>query len=201
MRIARLAICLLAGIFVAVAQTDRGSITGTVSDPTGAVVANAAIAAKNVATGQTYTATSTQTGNYTLAQLPTGAYEVTVTVQGFKKFTRQGLELAPTQTMRIDISLEVGSNAETVTVTAEATLLKTENGELASNVTGDRLNNLPLLGIGPNGASAAGIRNPWALAQLVPGAKFSIAQGTGFIAGIPTMVVNGAPAQTASYRV
>jgi hypothetical protein len=109
------------------AQTDRGTITGTISDPTGAVVANAAIEAKNIATGQTYTVTSTQTGNYTLPQLPAGSYEVLVTVQGFKKFTRQGLALSPTQVMRIDVGLEVGSSAESVTITAEATLMKTES--------------------------------------------------------------------------
>jgi hypothetical protein len=198
MRIARLAICLLAGTFVAAAQTDRGSITGTVSDPTGAVVANAAIAAKNVATGQTYTATSTQTGNYTLAQLPTGAYEVTVTVQGFKKFTRQGLELAPTQVMRIDIGLEVGSSAESVTITAEATLMKTESGEVSQTVTGDRINNLPLLSIGEQQASAAGVRNPWALATLVPGIQYVVG---GFFGGTPNIVANGAAANTASYRI
>ena len=76
MRTARLAICLLAVVFIAVAQTDRGSITGTIADPTGAVIANAAVEAKNVATGATYAATSTQTGNYTLPQLPAGSYEV-----------------------------------------------------------------------------------------------------------------------------
>jgi hypothetical protein len=195
MRIATLAIGLLAAFSVAVAQTDRGNITGTISDPAGAVVANAAIQAKNVATAQIYPGTSTATGNFTIVNLPPGNYELTTTVQGFKKYTRQGLTLAPTQTIRIDIGLEVGSNAETVTVSAEVTLLKTESGELATNVTSDRLNNLPLLGVGAQGASAAGIRNPWALAQLVPGAQFAIA------GGIPTMTVNGAPSTTSSYRV
>jgi len=198
MRVARLAICLLAVTFLAVAQTDRGSITGTISDPTGAVVANAAIEAKNVATGATYTATSTQTGNYTLPQLPAGSYEITVTVQGFKKFTRQGLALAPTQVMRIDIGLEVGSSAESVTITAEATLMKTESGEVSQTVTGDRINNLPLLSIGEQQASAAGVRNPWALATLVPGIQYVVG---GFFGGTPNIVANGAAANTASYRI
>ena len=109
MRIARLAVSLLVGAFMAVAQTDRGTLTGTIVDPTGAVVANASIQARNVATDQVYAATSTQTGNYTLVQLPPGSYELTVNVQGFKKYARQGLTLAPTQTLRLDISLEVGS--------------------------------------------------------------------------------------------
>ena len=193
------AIFLFAGL--AFAQTDRGSITGTVSDPAGAVVANASIASRNTATDQVFIATSTETGNYTVAQLPPGSYELTVDVQGFKKYIRQGLTLAPTQVMRIDVALEVGSNTESVTVTAEATLLKTEGGEVAQTVTSNTLNNLPLLGIGPNGASAAGIRNPWAMAQLIPGAQFSIGQGTGFAAGLPTLIVNGAPNNSASYRI
>ncbi len=195
---ARLAICFLAVVFTAVAQTDRGSITGTIADPTGAIVANAAVEAKNVATGATYEATSTQTGNYTLPQLPAGAYEVTVTVQGFKKFSRQGLTLAPTQVMRIDVTLEVGSSAETVTVTAEATLMKTESGEVSQTVTGDRINNLPLLSIGEQSASAAGVRNPWALSNLVPGIQYVVG---GAFGGTPNIVANGAAANTASYRI
>jgi len=198
MRLAKLAICLFVVAFIAVAQTDRGSITGTISDATGAVVANASVEAKNVATGQTYSATSTQTGNYTLPQLPAGAYEVLVDVQGFKKYTRQGLSLAPTQVMRIDVALEVGSSAETVTVTAEATLMKTESSEVSSTVTGDRINNLPLLSIGEQQASAAGVRNPWALATLVPGIQYTIG---GFFGGTPNIVANGAAANTASYRI
>jgi hypothetical protein len=162
------------------------------------VVANAAIEAKNIANGQTYTATSTQTGNYTLAQLPAGSYEVIVSVQGFKKFTRQGLSLAPTQVMRVDVGLEVGSSTESVTITAEATLMKTESGEVSQTVTGDRINNLPLLSIGETQASAAGVRNPWALANLVPGIQYTVG---GFFGGTPNIVANGAAANTASYRI
>ena len=198
MRLFKLAILVFAMTFVGIAQTDRGSITGTISDATGAVVANAAVQAKNVATGQTYTATSTQTGNYTLPQLPAGSYEVIVEVQGFKKYTRQGLALAPTQVMRIDVPLEVGTSAEAVTVTAEATLMKTESSEVSSTVTGDRINNLPLLSIGEQQASAAGVRNPWALATLVPGIQYVVG---GAFGGTPNIVANGAAANTASYRI
>ena len=58
------------------AQTDRGTITGTIADPAGAVVSNAKIEAKNVATSAVYEVASTDTGNYTLAQLPAGTYEI-----------------------------------------------------------------------------------------------------------------------------
>src|SRR5438105_3260723 len=110
---------LLACSGILLAQTDRGTITGTISDPAGAVVANAPVEAKNTATGQTYPAVSSSTGNYTLPQLPAGPYEIVVNVTGFKRYQRQGLSLAPTQTMRIDVALEVGSSSESVTVTAE----------------------------------------------------------------------------------
>src|SRR5678815_5051536 len=132
---------------VAFGQTDRGAITGTISDPTGAILANAEVEARNAGTGQIYPTTSTATGNYTLAQLPAGAYELSITAPGFKRYNRPGLDLAPTQTLRIDVTMEVGASTESITVTSEATLLKTESGEVAQNVTVSQLNQLPILGV------------------------------------------------------
>src|SRR3974377_1660559 len=80
--IAALSVCA-AALF---AQSDRGTITGTVSDPAGAVVANAAIEARNIETGAVYPVSASGTGNYTIVQLPAGTYEVTVTMPGFKKY-------------------------------------------------------------------------------------------------------------------
>ena len=82
-----------ATLAVAVAQTDRGTITGTILDPSGAVITSASIEAKNVANGQVYTGASTQTGNYTLGQLPPGSYELNVNVQGFKRYIRTGRQI------------------------------------------------------------------------------------------------------------
>lgn len=109
MRSLRLALCVLALAFAAWAQGDRGTITGTVSDPAGAVVANAAIEARATETGTVYQTASTATGNYTVGQLPAGFYEVSVTVPGFKKYVRQGLAAQLAQTLRIDVVLEVGA--------------------------------------------------------------------------------------------
>src|SRR5258708_6107573 len=106
------------------AQSDRATITGTISDPAGAVVANAPIVARNLDTGADYQAASTNTGNYTLSELPVGRYEVSVSVPGFKRYLRQGLTLQAAQTYRIDVMLEVGANSESVTVTEAAPLLK-----------------------------------------------------------------------------
>ena len=97
-------------------QSDRGTITGTVSDPSGAVVAAAPVEVRNVETGAVYEAATSSTGNYTLAQLPTGTYELTVTVPAFKKFIRTNLLLPVAQTLRVDVTLEVGAATESVTV-------------------------------------------------------------------------------------
>ena len=77
--------CVLLAASAAFAQSDRGTITGTISDQTGAVVAGAPIEVKNVETGALFQAASSATGNYTLAQLPVGTYELTVGVPGFAR--------------------------------------------------------------------------------------------------------------------
>src|SRR5437773_2324292 len=158
-------LALASGVF---GQSDRGTITGTVSDAAGAVVANAPIQGKNVDTGVAYSAATSSTGNYTLVQLPAGTYELSVAVPGFKKYTRSGLTVQVAQTIRIDVSLEVGSAAESVTVTAEASLLKTESGELSHNVNVRQLDELPILGTGA-AAGTSGIRNPNAVTLVIPG--------------------------------
>src|SRR5665213_2434940 len=166
------------------AQGDRGTITGTVSDPAGAVVPNAPVKARHTETGTTYDAATSSTGNYTLSQLPAGTYSVTVAVPGFKTAVRQGLTVEVAQTLRIDFALEVGSTQESVTVTAEAPLLKTESGELSHNVTVETLDTLPILGIGAAAAGSSGIRNPTEVAVLIPGT---------FVQANSNIRVNGAP--------
>src|ERR1700733_11124365 len=94
MRLVAAILCGLAFVPVGFAQSDRSTITGTIADQTGAVVANAPVEARNLATGLVYKAASTATGNYTIGELPVGTYEVTVTVSGFKKYVRSGLDLA-----------------------------------------------------------------------------------------------------------
>ncbi|MCU1340053.1 MAG: hypothetical protein JWO19_5634 [Bryobacterales bacterium] len=184
MRLRGLAISFCAIAFALLGQSDRGSITGVVADPAGAVVANATIEARNVDTGGVYQAASTATGNYTLSELPTGAYELTVTVPGFKKFVRQGLALQVRQTLRIDAALEVGAASDSVTVTEAAPLLKTESGELSHNVASQRLDDLPVGGIGA-------IRNIMTATQLLPGTVYS-----------PGSVrVNGAPTNSNGTRI
>ena len=175
-------------VSTSIAQTGLGTITGIVTDPSGAVVANAPVEVKNTGTGGCRS-TTTDTGNYSVQQLPIGNYDVTVTVQGFKGFNRRGLTLSAAQVMRIDIPLEVGASSESVTVTGEATLLKTENGQLVHNVTINQLDNLPILNVnggGVAGNGTSGFRDPFALLLLIPGAAYASS----------SFSVNGAPTNT-----
>ena len=115
-----LAVCSVA----AFGQTAAGTITGTVSDPAGAVVANAPLELKNSETGTVFQANSSSTGNYTFGQLPAATYQLTVSVPGFKVHVRQNLGVQAAQTIRVDVVLEVGTNTESVTVSAQASMLR-----------------------------------------------------------------------------
>ena len=166
MRFSAVAASLLLMSGAALAQTG-GTITGTVADPAGAVVAGASIEARNTETNARYPVATSATGNYTLSALPPGTYELDITSAGFKKFVRQGLVVQNAQTIRVDAALEVGQAAESVTVTSEATLLKTESGELSQTVATQTMDQLPLLQVG---ADNSGVRNPYASSFMLPGA-------------------------------
>src|SRR5262249_33812829 len=147
--------------FAAFAQTDRGTITGAVSDATGAVIPGVAIEAKNAQTGATYQAGSSETGNYTLAQLPAGTYELSATLPGFKRFVRGGIIVSVATVLRVDISLEVGAAGDSITVEAASPLLKTESGEVSHNITSEQADSLPVLTLsGAVGTTLGNVRNP-----------------------------------------
>ena len=117
-------IALIAGLLLTASigfgQTSLATVTGTITDATGAVVANAPVTLKNLENGQVYAAASSETGNFTVSQLPIGDYSLTVTVAGFKTYSHTKFHLAAEQTMREDIALQVGQNTESVTVRAES---------------------------------------------------------------------------------
>src|SRR5215475_13403340 len=112
------------------AQSNQGTITGTISDPAGAVVPTAQIEIKNTETGVVYRGGTSATGNYLLA-VPSGTYEISVNAAGFKKFVQQNVQVISATDTRRDVKLEIGSASEAVTVTESAPLLKTESGELS----------------------------------------------------------------------
>lgn len=178
--------CLLLVAGAAFAQSDRGTITGTIADPAGAAVPNASIEAKNTATGAVYPALTTTTGNYTISELPVGVYELSVSVPGFKKFIRTGITVMVARTLRIDVDLELGEITETVSVSADAALLRTESAELSENISSERLNDLPIFSV------SGGIRNPYSVTDLLPGASSG---------GGSTIRIQGAPAGTQNLRI
>src|SRR3979490_3315848 len=116
---------LFACASLAFGQVGNGTITGTVTDPAHAVVPGATVQATNEATGVVSSTVSTGAGGYTIPELPIGSYTVTAKVQGFKTYSHPNLALAALQTLREDIALQVGQASDTVTVTAEASMLKT----------------------------------------------------------------------------
>src|ERR1700683_5345980 len=162
-------VCLLFVGLTVYGQVGSGTITGTVTDQAGAVVPGATVEARNAETGVVFRGVSTNTGNYSIPDLPVGTYVVTVKVQGFKAYTHTNLALAATQVLPEDIALQVGNATESVTVTAEATLLATQTGELAHNVTLEQIEDLPLMGIGTANAGVAGFRNPFNVVESLPG--------------------------------
>ncbi|HEX5432002.1 MAG TPA: carboxypeptidase-like regulatory domain-containing protein, partial [Bryobacteraceae bacterium] len=91
MRVVSVISCLCLAGAIALGQAATGTITGTVTDPAGAVVASANVEAKNIATGVVYPTATTTAGNYTISQLPVGTYQITVTVPGFKTYTHTNL--------------------------------------------------------------------------------------------------------------
>ena len=184
--------CLTLAVSEVFAQSDRGTITGTVTDPAGAVVATAAVEARNTATGIAYQAASTSTGNYTIAQLPVGTYDVSAAVPGFKKYVRQGVTVGVAEVLRIDLALEVGAATESVTVQADAPLLRTETGDISHQIKANTMDLLPILGIGASQAGSAGIRNPYAATELIPGTMWQANS---------QVRVNGAPNNTQSFRI
>lgn len=175
-------LALMAGL--SFGQGANGTITGTVTDPGGGVVAGARVEATNTQTGVIYAGATSTAGNYTIADLPVGTYSVTVTVMGFKTYTHSNLQLSAAQTLREDVALQVGATSESVTVTAESTLLKTESGELASNVSIDQLDQLPLLGIGTVNAGTSGYRNPYNTLLTLPGVSSYASSGQFAVNGL-----------------
>ncbi len=164
-----LAALFLSVVPLAFGQGALGSITGTVTDPAGAVIAGALVEGRNTQTGLLYSTQSTATGNYTVPNLPAGIYDLTVTAPGFKTYTHTNMQVAASTIVPNDVQMEVGATTESITITAESSLLKTESSELSHNMKIDNLWELPLLGIGTANSGTSGYRNPYNSLQTLPG--------------------------------
>ena len=161
---------LLIVLFLVVAASafgqarDTASIYGTVTDPQGARVPEATITLTSAATGQVRTATTDATGGYLFSLLPVGTYNVTAELAGFQRHEQTGILIQANENARVDVTLQIGSVQETVTVEALAAQVESRAITLKETVDQRRVVELPLNG-----------RNPADLALLTPG----VVSGTG----------------------
>jgi hypothetical protein len=151
----------------AYAQLDRGSITGVVTDPSGAVISAAQVLIINTATDVTLNLTTASDGGYAARSLNPGSYSVTAERAGFRKTVQSDVVVGVNQVVSVNLTLQVGSPAETVQVSAEPPLIATETSSLGTIEEAQRITELPLNG-----------RNFIQLAYLGPGANLGAA-GTG----------------------
>ena len=170
-------------------QTITGAITGTVTDPSGAVVPNAKVSATNQGTNVSYDAQSNESGIYNLLFLPIGDYTVSVSASGFKKSSLGPFKLEGNQTARVDIKLEVGDTTQVVEVKDVAPILQTETTQTGDTINTGQLTSLPLKG-----------RNFVSLTLLVPGSVSTNPDGTNSRFGARPFV-NGNREQTNNFML
>jgi hypothetical protein len=152
-----LSVLLLA--LAAFAQVQNGQFAGTVTDPSGAAIANAKIVVTNLGTNLSITTTTNSSGAYTVRELPVGTYRISVEATGFKGFTNNNIVLNAGVVERVDFAMQMGQAHEMVEVTGETAAVNTEDSKLATTVGSTQITNLPLNG-----------RNVYDLMQLAPGA-------------------------------
>jgi hypothetical protein len=138
-----LAMCCLSSAF---GQTVTGSITGLISDPSGAVVAGAKVTAKNVATGVETQATTNESGAYTIRFLPIGSYTISVDASGFTAYKTSPFALEIDTTVKIDAKLKIGSTTQVVVEETVHPILDTTDATLGNTLTTNEIQNIPLNG-------------------------------------------------------
>ncbi|MBA2604923.1 MAG: carboxypeptidase regulatory-like domain-containing protein, partial [Acidobacteria bacterium] len=177
---------------LAAGQTGAASLTGIVTDDSGAAVPGAAVIATSQATNVEYTGLSNATGNYTITSVPVGAYVVRAELSGFKTAATKPIQVEARQIARLDFKLELGSLEETVLVTGESPVLQTESATVGEVISGTTVAALPLNG-----------RNTGQLSLLLPGVVTpnpgSFTSIRNFGGGRP--FVNGNREQTNNYTI
>src|SRR5665213_1654955 len=156
LRIVLLALVCACAMF---AQRDLATITGTVTDSSGGVIANAKVSVVEQGTGQVYELTTGSSGDFTRPALKPSTYDISVTAPGFKKSQQKNIVLTSGERTGVNIVLTVGDIGQTVEVTAAAPLLQTESTQVGDALNSKTLSDVPL----------GGQRNFAYLARLVPG--------------------------------
>ncbi len=151
------AICLWIAATLA-AQEYRGTVTGVVTDVSQAVIPNVEVHLTNTATNVSFRTTSTTTGAYSFRLLEPGIYKLRAEAAGFKPLAVEAISVGTTQSVGLNLQLQVGDISQTVEVTAQAPLLNTQSGDSGQTIDKSRIEDLPMLG-----------RSPFALARISPG--------------------------------
>ncbi|HEY2859340.1 MAG TPA: carboxypeptidase-like regulatory domain-containing protein, partial [Terracidiphilus sp.] len=158
-------LALLAIPLMGWSQSTRGALAGTVSDPSGAVIANAQIVAIQVETQTKYEAISSSAGAYRFPELSLGRYDVTVSAPGFAPLTQTGVLITINSTAALNVTLKPGGTNETVTVDASSPTIESETSDMSGTISQKQIQDLPLSMAGGVG----GLRSPETFAFLVPG--------------------------------
>ncbi len=190
---------------LALGQEFRSTLSGRVLDPAGASVPNAKVTAIGIETGAKSETTSSTDGQFTLPFLAPGAYSIAAEAPGFKKFTQTGIQISTNQKISLDVVLQVGSQTESVTVTADVALLQTATASVGQVISSSQIENMPMNG-----------RTALTLAQLAFGVTpasdprftrpFDNAGPAGFSmgggqSGTNELLLDGAPDMTRNRRV
>src|SRR5579859_3500157 len=158
----RLTLLSLIPAVVLFAQADRGSVVGTITDPSGGFVAGVSLQLKNQATNLDYNTVSKENGSFAFLNLPVGAYTLTAQGKGFQSQEIKGIDVQVNQQARIDIALRVGEVTQTVEVSASAAMIQSESTDVGEVIDNKRFLDLPL-------TLGGGIRNPSSFIFLSPG--------------------------------
>src|ERR1700761_4762008 len=158
-----LALAILLSAGSAFAQEFRSSLTGTVTDPSGAAVANAQVEAINQDTHQKYSAVTSESGVYFIPYVVPGSYAVKVSFTGFQTVLQENVVLEAGQSRGLNVALQLGNTSEAVTVTAAPPMLETANGNGGTVLTGEEINEAPLNG-----------RQVYMLLGTTPGSQFTV---------------------------
>ncbi len=152
-------LCLIAPAVYA--QSTSGSMSGTVTDPNGAVIPGAKVVATHTPTNRDYDTVTTDAGIYVFPTLPAGPYTLTVTQPGFKKSVQTGIEVRVALRNTMDVKLDIGDVAESVEVKAEVPLLETTTATRGQNISPQLVASLPLF--------SGGLRNAESFVGYMPG--------------------------------
>jgi len=144
------------------AQVDRGNITGTVTDPSGAVVTSATVRITHEGTNVSAQSNTGSTGSFSFFNLPIGTYLLTAEAQGFRRAEVKGIKVEVNQQSKVGVAMQVGEVTQTVAVEATASLIQTESTDVGTVIDNKRFLDLPL-------TLGGGIRNPSAFIWLSPG--------------------------------